>query len=241
MPVGMMPIMMPECDANVKRGEAAPKLRVYAIIDGFNMYHALDRFDHGKDEAEQGKYKQYKWLCFRTLLERHIDTDKEELTTVHYFTALPGWNQAKLLRHQGYLNALRSRGVIYTLGEFKVGKTVCKGTCKETYEKNEEKQTDVNIATTIISAAEEYDILILLTADSDQVPAIRLLKKLHPEKVVYILPPIGRNSKELIRAAGKNSRKIMTEDDLKASQLPNPVDVIKDGKVSSQLWKPAHW
>ena len=53
--------------------------------------------------------------------------------------------------------------------------------------------------------------------------------------------PIGRNSKELVREAGKSSRKIMKEEDLVASIMPNPVDIARDGKVTAQLWKPATW
>jgi hypothetical protein len=144
------------------------------------------------------------------------------------------------MRQQTYLTALKYRGVPHVLGEFKENWIECRATCKETFDKPAEKQTDVNISISIMEFANEYDVLILVTGDSDQVPAIRLLKKLHPGKTVYILPPIGRNSKELVRTAGKNSRKIMTEDDLAASLLPNPVEGLKDGRTV-QIWKPTSW
>lgn len=63
----------------------------------------------------------------------------------------------------------------------------CDATCKEPFDKPAEKQTDVNIAISIIEFADEYDILILVTADSDQVAAIGLLKQKYPEKTVYTL------------------------------------------------------
>jgi hypothetical protein len=159
---------------------------------------------------------------------------------VHYFTAYPNWNDAKKLRHQTYINAVHSRGVNYTLGEFKPKMVDCRAKCGESFDMKEEKQTDVNIAVTMLELADEYDKLILVTADSDQVPAVRLLRRKYPAKKVFVLPPIGRNSKELVREAGDN-RLIMTEEHLLASMLPNPVEIVRDGKVTAQLWKPAPW
>jgi uncharacterized LabA/DUF88 family protein len=165
--------------------------------------------------------------------------DGEELVGIHYFTAYPTWDEPKRLRHQTYIKAISSRGVEYTLGEFKPKWVDCRATCKQPFDMKEEKQTDVNIAVKMIEIANEYDTLILVTADSDQVPAVRLIRKLYPEKRIFVLPPIGRNSKELVRASGGN-RLIMTEDHLRKALLPNPVNVVKDGKTT-QIWKPATW
>jgi uncharacterized LabA/DUF88 family protein len=218
--------------------DASQKSRVYALIDGFNFYHALDKFDHGKTEAEQTQYQQYKWLCFRTLVQRFVKP-AEELVGVKWFTAYPFWDNAKRMRHQLYVTVMNARGVQHTLGEFKSKHVECRAKCGQPFDMREEKQTDVNIATQIIELAEHYDKLILVTADSDQVPAVKLLLKLHPQKTVFILPPIGRNSKELVKAANGN-RLIMKEDDLLAAVMPNPVEITRDGK-QVQIWKPANW
>lgn len=204
------------------------------------MYHALDHFPHAPDTD---RYQKYKWLCYRTLMAQFLDANTEELRRVFYFTAFPNWpnSEDKRLRHETYVSALKVTEVEVIKGEFKTKQVECKGKCKEWFDGREEKQTDINIATTIIEVAHEFDVLMLLTADSDQVPTIRLLKKLHPQKTVYIVPPIGRNSKELVTAAGKNSRKTMEERHLAAAVLPNPVDVMRDGRVISQIWKPATW
>jgi len=220
--------------------QPAAKSRVYAIIDGFNLFHAIDKFESGVDAADKARYQKYKWLCLRSLISEYVRPEIEDLVAVHYFTAYPNWNDAKRLRHQTYVSALRARGVEYTLGEFKSKTIECRAICKGEFQKPEEKQTDVNIATKILEVANEYDKLILVTADSDQVPAIKLLKKQHPEKKVFILAPIGRNSKELVRAAEGN-RMIMTEAHLLRCQLPNPVDIFRGGKVLAQVWKPASW
>jgi uncharacterized LabA/DUF88 family protein len=231
---------VPQLSSPIVSGQIQKK-RVFALIDGFNMYHALMYNKGGKDEAERAKLQRYKWLCWNTLISRFVDSTKEEIAKVILFTSYLYWNDAKRQRQQTYLTALKYTGVEYVLGEFKENWIVCEATCKESFYKPIEKQTDVNIAISIIELAAEYDILILVTADSDQVPAIKLLKGKYPEKVVYILPPCGRNSKELVRAAGKNSRKIMEEHDLASSQLPNPVRGVNVEGKEVQIWKPTTW
>jgi uncharacterized LabA/DUF88 family protein len=131
-------------------------------------------------------------------------------------------------------------GVIPIFGEFKDKTVQCKARCREEYTAREEKQTDINIAVTMLDMAAQYDKLILLTADSDQVPALKLIKKLHPNKTLAILPPIGRGSKELKSVSDQSFR--MTEENLQACLLPPLVPVIKDGKKTAMFFvKPSSW
>lgn len=232
---------MPEESTEIERHAAAEtaKTRVYGFIDGFNLYHALEDFRHANSAEDRVRYQKYKWLCLRSLLHRYIQPHTEELAGVAYFTAYPSWDEAKRLRHATYVSALMSRGVHVIFGEFKLKTIICRATCKEAFMKYEEKQTDVNISTALIEFSQSYDKAILVTEDSDQVPAVRLLKKLYPSKSVFSLPPIGRNSKELLRVCdGKFS---MTEQALIASQLPNPLTVAKAGNKSALLVKPNSW
>jgi len=53
----------------------------------------------------------------------------------------------------------------------------CRAKCKQSFAVNEEKQTDINIAVAMVEFADKYDKLILMTADSDQVPALKLIKE----------------------------------------------------------------
>jgi uncharacterized LabA/DUF88 family protein len=116
----------------------------------------------------------------------------------------------------------------------------CRATCKQEFEINVEKQTDINIATAMIDLADTYDKLLLLTADSDQVPAIKLLRKLHPNKTVAVIIPIGRGAKELKRACDGNAFKI-TEEHLAQCQLPNPIPIMRDGRRVSLIVRPTKW
>jgi hypothetical protein len=61
-------------------------LRVMAFIDGFNLYHALDKFDGGVDEADERRYRKYKWLCLTSLIKRFVAPQTETLVGVEYFT-----------------------------------------------------------------------------------------------------------------------------------------------------------
>jgi len=56
--------------------------------------------------------------------------------------------------------------------------------CKTYYTSHEEKQTDVNIGIYLIKEAFEnsYDTAILVTNDTDLIPAIKMLKNRFPQK-----------------------------------------------------------
>jgi uncharacterized LabA/DUF88 family protein len=214
-------------------------VRVMAFIDGFNLYHALEYFERGTDAADKLRYKKYKWLCLTSLAKKFLVPDKEELVGVNFFTTFPTWNEAKRLRHLTYVNVQKTLGVNVILGEFKNKTIECRAACYKEFDINEEKQTDVNIATAMIDMADQYDKLILVTADSDQVPAVKLIKKLYPKKRTAVLAPIGRKSKELSGVCHETFK--MLEQHLIDCQLPNPFPVIKDGKEHCAFHKPPNW
>jgi len=215
------------------------KIRVLAFIDGFNLYHALDEYTRGATPEEKVKYKKYKWLCLTSLVKVFIRPVTEELVGVEYFTTYPSWNAGKLARHRTFVSAQIKVGVHVTFGEFKEKMLRCRADCMAEYKAYEEKQTDINIATSMIDFAGRYDKLILLTADSDQVPALKLLKKLHPAKRLASLPPIGREAKELAQVCHESFK--MTEAHLAACQLPTPIPLIQNGVQYGVLEKPLGW
>lgn len=224
---------------SLHQAENIPKVRVYGFVDGFNLYHAMENFRHARTPGEEYKYKKYKWLCLQSLLKRFVNTATEELVGVEYFTAYPGWNRAKEARHKTYVSALIHTGVHVTFGEFKLKQITCRGICRQQFETYEEKQTDVNISTALIEFADRFDKAILLTEDSDQVPAVRLFKKLNPSKKIFTLPPIGRGSKELMRVC--DGRFTMDESALASSQLPSLIEIKRAGNSSVFISKPPEW
>ena len=229
-----------QAEATTVTQDNPSKIRVIALIDGFNLYHSLERFDGGRDEADRARYQKYKWLCLTALVKRFVAPMTEELVSVEYFTTLPTWDEAKKFRHQTYISAQKLMGVNVTLGEFKRKTVPCRAACKQEFAINVEKQTDVNIALAMNGLSERYDKLLLLTADSDQVPTINLLKKMHPSKRVAVIVPVGRKAKELKKACGGNAFKI-TEEHLSQCQLPNPIPIMRDGRQVAVLVKPVVW
>jgi uncharacterized LabA/DUF88 family protein len=223
------------------KSQAPNKLptRVLAFIDGFNLYHALDKFSSGATDAEKLRFRKYKWLCLTSLVKRFIAPNTEKLVGVEYFTTFPTWNEAKRLRHQTYVSAQKKMGVHINFGDFKKKMVECRAYCYKEFESYEEKQTDVNIAVAMMEMANRYDKLILVTADSDQAPALRLVKKIHPQKTLAVLPPIGRQANELSRECAETFK--MTEQHLIECQLPNPFVLTHNGKQYGTLDKPFTW
>ena len=212
--------------------------RVMAFVDGFNLYHALDWFDRGVNEDDKMRFQKYKWLCLTSLVRKFILSKSEELVGVRYFTTYPHWDLAKQDRHRKYVMAQIAQGVTVEFGDFKPKTVKCKGTCKTVFNVWEEKQTDVNIAVRMLefAAANAYDKLILVSGDSDQVPALKLIRKLHSEKIIASLIPIGRGANEIYQVCKLNYT--MTEQHLKDCQLP---DTVRWDKVGIDIAKPASW
>lgn len=198
---------------------AAP-VRVHMFVDGFNLYHALQWFEDGVNQADNKRYRKYKWTSLWLLAECYVSPKSQRLVGVTLFTTLATWDPGKHLRHRQFVTAQESQGVEVIYGKFKEKWIKCKGGCGNRFSIRQEKQTDVNIATTIVQMAHEdrYDKAILISGDSDLVPAIELVHRVFPQKEIAVVVPIGRKGDE-IEAACKGKRFKMTEDHLKRSKM----------------------
>ena len=126
------------------------------------------------------------------------------ITHIFYFSALAGWRPKALIRHSKYIRALEAEGVTVVLGNFKLKDRKC-FTCNTSWKDHEEKETDVNIALYLLDGAYQdiYDRALILSADSDLAPAIRMVRERFPEKSLRLLTPMGRyNISELLEAVG---------------------------------------
>ncbi len=208
------------------------KDRVVFFIDGFNVYHAL--------AGERcGKYQRYKWLDYRALAQCFISPKKEELKKVLYFTAYAHWNQQKMARHKQYVKALRFQEVQIVLGKFKKVTRNCLGTCKEQFQTFEEKETDVNIAIHLLKLAflDTYDTAVILSGDSDLIPAIEAVKSVFPHKTIRVVIPIARSAESMKKVCDGHHK--MKEKHLRSSQLPDPL--VIDAAKRIFLRKPREW
>lgn len=186
--------------------------RVSAYIDGFNLYHGLKE-KHGR---------KYLWLDLRQVAQR-LTRPTQVLGNVHYFTAAVRNDPPAQQRQNTYLAALRAHGgVDITLGRYQEKHLACRR-CGHTWRSYEEKETDVNIAVTLLADAvdDRFDVALVISADSDLAPAVRTLKRLSPGKrFVSVFPP-RRRSDDLRRLA--DATFTLGDAIIRQSQLPATV------------------
>jgi hypothetical protein len=75
--------------------------KVVVLIDGFNVYHALQN---------ETKLHKYKWLDYYKLAKCYVPL-KDQIVDVYFFTAYAHWNPKKVAKHRIYLKALSMAGV----------------------------------------------------------------------------------------------------------------------------------
>lgn len=175
--------------------------KVIFLIDGFNLYHSI------RNLQEKAGYKA-KWLDVFSLCKSylHLFGKDAELEKVIFFSAIPHYlnphNPKKVLRHQDYMECLKSTGVEVVLGRFKNKDMYCNH-CKTVILKHEEKETDVAIAVKIfeICHTQTADIITVISGDTDIAPAVRTCQALFPGIEIRFAFPFARKNKELAQLA----------------------------------------
>jgi hypothetical protein len=156
--------------------------RVITFVDGFNLYHAIDRL----------KRHELKWLDLRALSGVFLNSNFEQLTNVLYFSAYAShMGKSAQNRQKAYVKALELTAVKPILGHFKEKDRKCPD-CKHKWIGHEEKETDVNIALFLLDSAYQnfFDRALVITNDSDLAPAIQMTRKRFPEKrITTVAPP----------------------------------------------------
>jgi uncharacterized LabA/DUF88 family protein len=231
-------------------------MRVAFVVDGFNLYHSI------RDAEKIVTARPQRWLDLRGLCTSYLHHfgPTATLEGIYYFSAF-----AKHLavthpdieaRHQVYVDALQSTGVQVSLSNFKarsqyVALSQCRfrlgrlrGTfrlplpgCGVVFTKAEEKQTDVAIATKLLELLHTgaADAVVLVSGDTDLLPAIRTASSLFPAATVAVCFPYRRHNAEL-KSAVRRSFKI-GKDQYAKYQLPDPI-VLPNGHV---IRKPPTW
>jgi hypothetical protein len=156
--------------------------RVITYVDGFNLYHALHDL----------RRPTLKWLNLWSVSESLLRAG-EQLLAVKYFSAYATWLPGPYSRHRKYVTALQHVGVEPIMGKFKAKPRRC-GICGAKWVGHEEKETDVHIAVQLVADAltDRFDRAIIISADSDLAPAIRLVKQSTPIKEIFVAAPPGR-------------------------------------------------
>jgi len=186
--------------------------KVAVYIDGFNLYFAI----------KEKKWNSLLWVDMVRLANSLVRPD-QELVGVKYFTARIRNDRDKQKRQNLFLDALGTlQGLKIFYGYYQDNYVICRG-CGRGWNDDKEKETDVSIATQMLIDAHTpnfVDDIILITADSDQCPAIRALRALG-KHVLVVLPP-GRSQYLEIKTAA-DSHIELTAKKLKCSQLPERI------------------
>lgn len=232
-------------------------MRVCFLVDGFNLYHSIL-------EAEaQLKSEPLRWLDLHGLcstLVRSTYGPGATLGVIHYFSALAKHMQLRrpdvVNRHQVYLKMLKGFGVDVHLADFqekwhkrsldRVTFNI-RGTRKwwrlpipwlrvrlRTYE---EKETDVAIACKLLEVLQQgsHDSVLLMTGDTDLVPAVVTGKRMFPNTEVAVAFPYKRHNQHLKTVADKSI--VLSLDSYQSHQLPATVPLPNGQMVT----KPTIW
>ena len=175
--------------------------RVVYVVDGFNLYHSLR-------EAERARGRALRWLDLNALCSSlvHALPGRCAVTSVMYFSAVAHHRESRhpgtVARQVAYFTALEVTGVQLDLGHFKARRQVCP-LCGGRFVGWEEKETDVAIGAGLLEliCTDLCDTVVLVTGDTDLVPAMRAARRLDPAKDLVALQPYRRVNRELSRCA----------------------------------------
>lgn len=187
--------------------------KAIVYIDGFNLYYGLKKAIH------YGYNKKCKWLDISGLAADLIPHGYN-LVKTKYFTSRVSGDPRTSDRQSAFIDAVSSLpNVEIFYGQFHrnqqycnhqdcKSKMICKK-CGRKYLKNNEKRTDVNIATEMLIDAfrGDFDAAVLVGADSDLIPPILKIKSYFKRKKVFAAFPPNRFSRD-IRNIVEDHRKI---------------------------------
>lgn len=189
------------------------KQRVIVYIDGFNFYYGL------KNEA---RWKRYYWLNIVELFEKFMHPE-QELIAVKYFSARPDDPEQNARQYAFFQANKENPKFSLILGKY-LKKTITCFNCGNIIHTYEEKETDARIVTQIVADAYEKncDIAIIVSADSDMIPAVELAKAAG-QKIYIYFPPNHYSSNLAAMASGKPVLLVKYESRFRQSLLPNIV------------------
>lgn len=217
--------------------------KILVLIDGFNFYHRLKEYQRQNSTC-------VKWLNYRKLIQCYFNDYKKHKFEYIYFSAIADFRgQQSQDRHETYIEALKKENIEIVLGKFKE-KTMkrcncterCNG-CATTQEKSllikhEEKNTDVNIAITLVEKAilKEYDSCYILSSDSDFDTAIVKAKNIYPQgRIVIVPPPLASNKSrktpyyiQAVKKLTNSNPMFISWNNIQSSQFPNDFNGLKN-------------
>ena len=206
------------------------KKKVIVYVDGYNFYYGL--------KNGGATWKRAYWLDIVTFFERMMFPD-QELVEVNYYSARP-IDDLQAYNNQDELFSANIRNPKFKLhlGRYKKKKFKCQncGFNNRTYE---EKESDVRVATGMLEDvfAKRCDVTIIVSADSDMIPSVEIIKSFAPEHPVVVFIPPNQKSFAL---AGKCDATMWLEkykSRFIQSMLPDEI-ILDNGHI---LRRPLNW
>ncbi|WP_324191834.1 NYN domain-containing protein [Nocardia brasiliensis] len=165
---------------------------------------------------------------------------RSTLVKVHYFTAPVLNDPLAAARQSDYLSALKAANgsrIEIVRGRYQAKTMKCRN-CGDQWQRHEEKETDVNIAVSLVADAanKAIDTALLISGDSDLAPAVRMATRVNPSLVTIAQFPPKRFSAEL--KALMPSSAYLGISHIRNSLLPN---IVTDSATNLSWTRPAKW
>ena len=170
---------------------------------------------------------------FESFLKPH-----QELIAVKYFSAVQT-RPDKARRQELFFSANKINPKFQLhLGKYVKKQLTCRK-CRDVINQFEEKETDVRIATQMLSdvITNKCDITILVSADSDLIPPIEAINEFNPLHKVWVFFPPKRYSNDLVNLSIRYIKLERHPERFQNALLPDQVTT----KNNYVLIKPDHW
>ena len=207
-------------------------MRTYVYVDAFNLYYGCLR------------NTPYRWLNLEAFCRRMLPTN--DVQRIKYFTARVSARRndpGQPLRQQIYLRALRTLPLVEIhLGHYlshevnmPLAHPPASGSRFVKVIKTEEKGSDVNLATHLVSDAYEnlFDVAVIVSNDSDLLAPVDIASKRLGKKVGILNP---QNHPAFVLKQAATFFKQIRQGVLRDSQFP---DVLTDS--DGTFHKPPSW
>lgn len=163
----------------------------------------------------------------------------QELVEVHYYSARPLNDQQAYDNQDEFFCANQQNPkFMLHLGRYKKKKFKCQncGFKNNTYE---EKESDVRVATGMLVDVfnKRCDITVIVSADSDMIPSVEIIKNFAPGHPVYAFIPPTQKSYALVSKCDKTIWLEQYKARFMQSMLPNQVTLPNGHTVQ----RPSNW
>lgn len=230
-------VMSRSCSGFFYGDKMQNKKTVTVYIDGFNFYYGIKR-----STKANSRWNNAYWIDIVKLCEGFISQD-EVLKKVIYFTATP-LNSKKSARQSAWLNAnklINKERFEVVRGKYLEKQITCPN-CSFAISRPEEKKTDVNISVRMIRdcVQKTTDAVFLISADTDLLPPLELIKNDFPQIKIKILFPPSNYSHEISAVASAwKVKNVLLKNNLRRFENSIMSDVVENDNQRYEI--PNEW